>query len=245
VRVSETLGVFSIEDFLRSDELATVLAAVDDHKTWVPPDRLRQTDRSTSVHSVPGIAMDVTMRAYEPAGRIELTPLPDAVVGILTGAARRALPAVRRVFPAASGCEAWTYVEYGAGQYITAHVDHPIEVQPDSGTPPAEPVAIGELRVDESGAHVAGISVVLNDGYGGGGFYVETSSSSKLWRSDRPELVNEGADHTSDWFPEIPRTRWCARPAAGGAVLYGTQLIHGTEPVSFGVVRKVIGFFTQ
>jgi hypothetical protein len=245
VRASETLGLFSVEDFLEPEEIRQVLMLVEEHKYYVPYSELHQTERSKSVHSVPGVSLTDAMKAYEPAGRVELTPLPETINKILTNAVQRALPAVQRVFPTASGSEAWTYLEYGEGQHITAHIDHPIEVQPLVDSSHHSPGAVADIVIPEPGAHVAGISIVLDGRYSGGEFFVETSASPRLWRQDRPELANEGADYTSSWFPPIKRTRWHARPAAGSAVLYGSQLIHGTEPVSSGVVRKVIGFLTQ
>jgi predicted 2-oxoglutarate/Fe(II)-dependent dioxygenase YbiX len=245
VRVSETLGVFSVEDFLQPDELAQLLGLIEEHKARASNDQLRQVDRPTSVHSVPGVSLSETLKAYEPAGRVELTPLPDTILKVMDDAVGRALPAIRRVFPAATGSEAWTYLEYRRDQYITAHIDHPVEVQPDNEQSDGFLGPLGEMAITEPGAHVAGVSIVLADDYGGGEFFVETSASPRLWRDDLPELANEGADSTSDWFSAVRRTRWRVRPQAGGAVLYGTQLIHGTEPVTSGIARKMIGFFTQ
>lgn len=244
MRVSESLGMFSVESFLADHELADVIAQLDRRLEAATEVELSELDRPTSVHHVPGISLQDTMRAYEPAGRIELAP-PDGLVEILDAAAARALPAVQNVFPSAIGAEAWTYLEYGVGQHITAHIDHPIEWQPGDQKRRERPTRMGEVHIDHEGAHVAGISLVLNSSYEGGEFFVETSSAADLWRGDWPELAREGADYTSDWFPRVARTRWRARPSAGDAVLYGTQLIHGTEPITSGRVGKIIGFFVQ
>lgn len=187
----------------------------------------------------------MTMAAYEPHGRVEITPLPATAEKILADAVDRALPAVRRVFPSARRGEAWTYLEYGPDQHITAHIDHPVEVQPESAGRSNEPAEIGEVEIADDGAHVVGLSILLSDDFEGGDFVLETSSSPELWRDDRPEFTREGADHTSDWFPAVATTKWRARPSLGTAVLYGTQLIHGTDPVRQGCAKKIIGFLAQ
>ncbi|WP_424921996.1 hypothetical protein [Streptomyces sp. wa1] len=40
----------------------------------------------------------------------------------------------------------------------------------------------------------------------------------------------------------MPRTRWNVRSALGTALLYGSQLAHGTEPVISGRVAKFISW---
>jgi alkylated DNA repair dioxygenase AlkB len=226
VRVSESLGFFSIERFLTGDEVREILRVVQEHRDTLSQEELHETERATSVHYVPEVSLSMTMAAYEPHGRVEITPLPATAEKILADAVDRALPAVRRVFPSARRGEAWTYLEYGPDQHITAHIDHPVEIADD-------------------GAHVVGLSILLSDDFEGGDFVLETSSSPELWRDDRPEFTREGADHTSDWFPAVATTKWRARPSLGTAVLYGTQLIHGTDPVRQGCAKKIIGFLAQ
>jgi hypothetical protein len=245
VRVSESLGLFSIETFLTVEEVREILEIIREHSASLSPDELHETERATSVHSVPGVSLTATMAAYEPHGRVEITPLPATVQKILADAVERALPAVQRVFPSARRGAAWTYLEYGKDQHITAHIDHPVELQPDGKGDQNAPAAIGEVQIEDEGAHVVGLSILLSDDFEGGEFFVETSSAAELWRDDRPEFTREGADYTSDWFPGVATTRWRVRPALGTAVLYGTQLIHGTEPVRRGHAKKIIGFLAQ
>lgn len=122
----------------------------------------------------------------------------------------------------------WFYVEYNTGQYITAHIDR---VAPSPTTTPRQ---------------LAGVSVLLNDDFEGGPFFVETAGSDALWSEDAVgdlTFVHEGADLSAPWFTAVPRTRWLTAPAAGTALLYGSQLIHGTLPVTRGTVRKLISWF--
>lgn len=55
-------------------------------------------------------------------------------------------------------------------------------------------------------------------------------------------FTHDGADHSADWFRTMPRTRWNVRPAPGTALLYGSQVTHGTEPVRAGRERKFINW---
>jgi hypothetical protein len=51
--------------------------------------------------------------------------------------------------------------------------------------------------------------------------------------------VEEGLQSTA-WVAETPRTRWSTNAAAGVGVVYGTQLIHGVDPVIKGIQRKFV-----
>lgn len=234
--MGETLGLFSVERFVSRDDIDDILSRMERHKATLPPNLLSATRRTNSVHSVDGLSLEATMSAYEPAGRVEIEPLPEEVVAVLECALDRAKQAVMRVFPSASRGGEWIYIEYGPGQFITPHVDYALESLPTAGDGPA-----GGL-FDHSDVHVSGLSIALTDDYTGGEFFVETSAAPELWRRDRPHLVAGGADHTSDWFPRTARTRWTTRPTAGTLLLYGSQLVHGTLPVTRGVARKIIGF---
>jgi hypothetical protein len=223
VLLGETLGVASVEGFLDARARAEILAEMQLHLATLP-------ERTGSVHSVPGLALDDVLAAYEPAGRTEVTELPEAVVATLDAAADRAMPALRRTYGSAVSAGEWIYLEYGAGQYITPHIDYAVDDGAPDGTPDPP--------------HVAGIGVPLNDDYNGGEFFVETSASAELWQDDARDRIVRGADGTSSWFAAIPRTRWTCRPAAGTAITYGSQLTHGTLPVQSGRIRKIIGFLS-
>ncbi|WP_233518184.1 hypothetical protein [Streptomyces corynorhini] len=192
-------------------------------------------DRRTSIHEIPGHSAEQAMAVYEPAGRIEIPTIPEAADKLLGDAFERARPALSRVMPSITLCRPWTYVEYGVGQHITSHLDG---IAPDPLAWPRQ---------------IAGISVVITQADAGGGFYVETASSDRLWNGQTPDavangyadgmwLAHDGADNSATWFQQLPRTRWSVAPSPGTALLYGSQLSHGTLPVTAGRVAKFISW---
>jgi hypothetical protein len=175
------------------------------------------------------------MAVYEPSGRVEVAQIPAEAEKLLQGAFQRARPALSRVMPSGTACRPWTYVEYGPGQHITSHLDG---IAPDPLAWPRQ---------------IAGISVGISQPEAGGGFYVETAASDRLWHTrlsdssghnyaDGMWLAHEGADHSAAWFAEMPRTRWSVQPVPGTAVFYGSQLAHGTEQVQSGRAAKFISW---
>jgi hypothetical protein len=235
IHIAETVCTGSIEGFLSPadiEQLAGVMAA---HLADASPS-LYGAGRRTSIHEIPGHSAAQAMDVYEPAGRIEITTVPDAAEQILACAFNRARTAITRIMPSVTGCRPWTYVEYGPGQHITAHLDG-IAVDP-----------LGWPR------QIAGISVVILPCGDGGGFYVETCSSDLLWDRRMADtaggyaagmwLARDGADGSAGWFREAARTRWSTNPAPGTALVYGSQLAHGTIPVREGRVTKFISWLT-
>ncbi|MFI7548956.1 hypothetical protein ACIBQ2_04365 [Micromonospora sediminimaris] len=234
---SESLLVHSIEQFLTPMECQAICDAVDRQIT-ADGRAAFEGERAVSVHAVDGMSTRDVMELYEPAGRLELFPLPVGATTVLDEAARRALPHLRSLFPSGRRLTSWIYLEYGVGQYITPHIDMPFD------------------ETDPDHVKVAGVSITLNDGFSGGDFVVETCGSPDLWEEPTDGLrrvregdglrrVREGADHTTQWYKALPRTRWRTRMAAGGLVMFGSQLSHSTEPVTHGRIKKVIGFFTN
>ncbi|MFB6552700.1 2OG-Fe(II) oxygenase [Streptomyces sp. NPDC056405] len=231
IHIAETLTVSSIENFLTPEEITTLISTVDDA---LGDDGLRRfdTERTTTLHSIPGHTSEQAMAVYEPAGRLELHPSPETAAKILAHAVERAMPALRRALPALTSCREWMYVEYAPGQHITPHVD---------GIAPNPTDSVRQL---------AGISVVLEHAEDGGEFFVETTSHSALWSDQHggdgydPAMAftHDGADHSADWFRTMPRTRWSVHPGPGTALLYGSQVTHGTEPVRAGRERKFISW---
>lgn len=234
IHIAETVTTGSIENFLDTEErdlLATVM------RTFLTQDeRDRFGERRTqSIHEIPGHSPEQAMAVYEPAGRVEIPEIPAEAEDLLQRAFDRARPALSRVMPSITTCRPWTYVEYGPGQHITSHLDG---IAPDPLAWPRQ---------------IAGISVVISEAEVGGAFYVESSSSDRLWRTSLDHdpgsgyaggmwLAHDGADHSADWFAAMPRTRWSVHPAPGTALLYGSQLAHGTEPVASGRVAKFISW---
>ncbi|MFK0154286.1 2OG-Fe(II) oxygenase [Streptomyces sp. NPDC090493] len=231
IHPAETLTVSSIEDFLTPDEVTTLITTVD---SVLGDDGVRRfdTERTSTLHSIPGHTSKQAMAVYEPAGRLEIHPPPATAAKILAQAVERAMPALRRALPALTSCREWMYVEYAPGQHITPHIDG---IAPH----PADPVR-----------QLAGISVVLEHAEAGGEFFVETTSHPALWSDQHggdgyhPAMTftHDGADHSADWFRTMARTRWNVHPAPGTALLYGSQVTHGTEPVHAGRERKFISW---
>jgi hypothetical protein len=232
IHIAETLAVGSIENFLTADEIATLLAITDQA---IADDGLRRydTERASTLHSIPGHTSQQAMAVYEPSGRLEIHPSPAEAERILADAINRAMPALRRALPAFTACREWMYVEYRPGQHITPHLDglapHPTDYP----------------------RQIAGISVILEHATSGGEFYVETTSHPDLWNTDQPPtdgyhppmaFARDGADDSADWFRTMPRTRWNVTPQPGTALLYGSQLTHGTQPVADGRERKFISW---
>ncbi|MEU5554246.1 hypothetical protein ABZ738_31190 [Micromonospora sp. NPDC047793] len=235
IHIAETVAVGSIEGFLDAEERDRLAAVMNGFLT--DKGRVRfGSQRATSIHEIPGHSSEQAMAIYEPAGRIEVPRIPDQAENLLQRAFDRARPALSRVMPSITACRPWTYVEYGCGQHITGHLDG---IAPDPLAWPRQ---------------IAGISVVISEAEAGGAFYVESTSSDRLW-NDRLQhgaqehgyangmwLANDGADHSADWYTAMPRTRWSVTPAPGTALLYGSQLTHGTNPVTRGHVAKFISW---
>jgi hypothetical protein len=197
------------------------------------PDRFGER-RTESIHEIPGHTAAEAVSFYEPAGRVEVREIPDDAESLLQKAFARAHPAVQRLMPSITTCRPWTYVEYGPGQHITPHLDG---IAPDPLSWPRQ---------------IAGISIIISRPTAGGAFFVESTSSDRLWQHQCPDaadgyapgtwLAYDGADSAADWFRAMARTRWNVDPAPGTALLYGSQLTHGTEPVMQGRGRKFISW---
>jgi predicted 2-oxoglutarate/Fe(II)-dependent dioxygenase YbiX len=226
---TETLLVHSVEGFLTATECATICDVVDASLVELGRSTFAE-ERTTSVHAVDGMSTAEVMRHYEPSGRLELHPLPEKAQTVVDTAAERAMPHLASLFPSARRIGSWIYLEYQPGQFITPHIDLPFD------------------DTDPTHIKVSAIGVTLNDDYAGGEFFVESCGSPRLWRQESANglrLARHGSDMTAEWYRALPRTRWRVRPRAGDAVLWGSQLSHGTEAVSRGRVKKVIAFVTN
>lgn len=233
IHLAETLAIHSIEGFLGPREVKDLDIAMTNLLAREGARRY-DADRAATMHEVPGLSAQQAMTVYEPRGRIEVTELPDEVTAVLDAAMRAALPAIIRVIPSITTWRPWTYVEYGPGQHITPHVDG---IAPNPGTWPRQ---------------ISGMSVLISPADDGGDFAVETTGSPRLWASDRTPhasgydasmlFAHDGADNSSPWFRTLPRTRWSVNSARGTALLYGSQLTHGTDPVVTGRCRKFLNW---
>lgn len=237
IELNETLAVGSTEGFLTAAETASLAHIMDRFLLGDDGIDARATyghRRVHSIHEIPGHDTAVAMTTYEPAGRVEITEIPVDAEAMLQRAFRRARPMLARILPSVTSCRPWTYVEYAVGQHITAHLDG---IAPDPAAWPRQ---------------IAGISVTIEASEEGGDFFVETTSSQRLWNSELTgpvpgyaaamSFAHDGADNSSPWFATMPRTRWTVSPGPGTALLYGSQLAHGTTPVRSGHSRKFISW---
>lgn len=214
IHVSETLALQTVEHFLSPDELSQLRKIMD-------------------------IELDTT--GWAPRYQAEVIAAPPAAQDILRQAISRALPAISRAMPSIVAAAPWAYTELAVGQEVPTHLDG----IPDPGVAPRRLGRIG---------------VTLHDAEAGGEFYIETTSSPAIWTGDHlgqaegflpgtplarslPHAPGPDArphDAAPDWLTSSPRTRWITTAAAGTAVFYGSQAIHGVQPVRAGHLRKFV-----
>ncbi|MEQ4305097.1 hypothetical protein ABNF97_27575 [Plantactinospora sp. B6F1] len=219
-----TIMCYSVEGFLRPAEAAEICDEMDMHKAGLPQERVL-AGGGNSIHTVKNLTVEQAVQVYEPKGRVEVLELPPRVLDILGEAVSRNMPNICRAYPEVRTVGPWFYVEYEPGQFITPHAD-----QYKNKNAPEHP-------------KIGGLSVQLNDGFTGGEFYVETCGSPDIWtEADGETRLIRRANDSSEEFRSIPRTRWTSTPAVGTAFMYGSQLVHGTEPVTSGRIRKVISW---
>ncbi|CAL9634320.1 phytanoyl-CoA dioxygenase family protein [Streptomyces albus] len=216
----DSLKIGSVEGLLDQEEITHLQALISEGMG--DGSRFEVADRSRSVHSLAGEGLDRVKEVYEPEGRVEYDELDPAVTKILDDAVARRMSDLQRVFPSARRSMDWLYVEYGAGQYVTPHVDYPFnEIAPDR-------------------PKIAALGIVLQEPDSGGSFFVETGGGNELWNESGD--IKENANMHSPWFAEMRRTRWHVTCGVGDALCWGTQLVHGTEPVTAGRAGKFIGY---
>ncbi|MFF4223392.1 hypothetical protein ACFYZH_11080 [Streptomyces abikoensis] len=205
IHMTETLAVQTVEDFLTPEETAELTKILDDH---------------------------LTATGWVPARPSEGTTPPAAAQAILDRAMRRALPALRRVFPSAASTDPWLYHDLKPGDRIRPHV-HGV------GDPEARPQRIARVAFN------------LQDADSGGEFSLDTCSADALWSdatttgaggyAPGTRFVHEITARTGPVkLDSVPHTRWTCDPPPGTTVVYGTQLVHGVLPVVEGRVRKLI-----
>ncbi|MFJ9693135.1 hypothetical protein [Kitasatospora sp. NPDC101183] len=236
IHIAETLSIHTVEDFLGAHEVQQLNELMDLELAQRGRESFDDARLST-IHEVPGLTSELARALYEPAGRVEMTDVPAAAQAILNAALERSRAAIARNAPSVESHRPWIFLEYQAGQYISAHADG---IAPDPGAWPRQIAA-------------ASVAIELAPD-GSGGFYVETSGSEAPWTPASPKpvtgydarmrFISEGTDGSSDWFAAMKRTRWTAQPATGTLLVFGSQLVHGTEPVRVGRVRKFLTLLT-
>ena len=216
MQLAETLLVHSVEGFVSPAEAARILAQIDAVKEARGAAATQAGAEGKSVHRHHQLEAREIAAVFEPQGRVEIHDLPQPVVEALDGAFFRNIDRLRRVYPSATWPRAWTYVEYGPGQLCSEHAD-----------------GVG------AGYNVAACNVLLAGGFTGGEFFVDTCGSDQIWLPSDARL-GPASTYSNEWFRSIPKTRWTSAPAAGTAMFYGSQLVHGTLPVKSGSTKKVL-----
>ncbi|MGI5401293.1 2OG-Fe(II) oxygenase [Streptomyces sp. CA-135486] len=232
IHIAETLSIRTVEGFLTPTETERLNRVMDDALSSLGRDQYG-TGRRTTIHEIPGHSPAQAQEVYEPTGRIEMTEIPYEATALLDQALKHHMASITRTLPSVTSHRPWIYLEYGIGQYITPHADG---IAPDPLDRPRQ---------------IAAATVTLTDTQDtGGAFYVETAGSDILWADHEApaesgyapgmRFVHDGTDMSSPWFQTMPRTRWSVAPAPGAFVVFGSQLVHGTEPVRTGRVRKFL-----
>jgi hypothetical protein len=177
-----------------------------------------------SIHRVEGVNAEQVQRLYQPAGRVEMTALPASVTGLIDAALRSRSDDLRTLLPAAVGCSNWIYVSYGPGQWIAPHIDLP------------------ENEEEPWFPKLCGISVLLK-GAEGGEFFVDTGLNAGDWVAvDHGLRLAPGLGPPQPDGLEALANRWVVDAAPGDAILYGSEVRHGTRPVTAGRVHKLLSF---
>ncbi|MGW1076119.1 hypothetical protein [Streptomyces sp. NPDC002537] len=214
IHISETLAIQTVEEFLGTDETA----------------------RLTKI-------MDSEAAGWRPHRQAELLPAPALAQEILSLAAVRALPAIRRAMPSVAAIAPWSYTELAIGQCVPSHVD-------GIASPRTAPRRIGRIRV------------LIAEADEGGEFYAETTADPAPWTTTMlgvadgyvsgtplarslPHEVAEDPTPQDQWLAGTARTRWLTRAGRGVAVAYGAQLIHGVTPVVRGRARLFVTDLTD
>jgi hypothetical protein len=222
--LTEALLPYSIENFLTAEETAAIVDVMDRYKA-TNPERLEAGATGKSVHFSDTTAVTDLVGVYEPQGRIEVTvpQLPEQVAEIVEQAFFRRIEDVRRAYPSGAWPYGFTYVEYSAKQFFTAHTDGLTEAQ------------------------CAGFGVTLTNDFEGGEFCVETCGSNRLWTAGAggSPMLAPSSNSGAEWFRQMPRTQWSMRPRQGTAVFYGSALVHASKPVVSGTLKKVIAFISN
>ncbi|WP_354384148.1 hypothetical protein [Streptomyces sp. PvR034] len=214
ITLTETLAIRTVPGFLNPKEISDLTVLLDDH-----------------------LAATGWRSAY--VGE-ELDDLPARVHEVLDTAVARHLPQIRQVFPSAVGASPWQFIEFGPGEGAVRHLDG---IGPD---PLAHP------------RHVARIGVTIEDATAGGEFFIETGPGEAVWdtgleagphagyeagmrvtRIAPHDKISRGEQDTS-WIHTVNGSPTVLLASTGTAIVYGAQLIHGSNPVHQGRCRKFI-----
>ena len=215
--IYESFSILSVENFLHDNELLTInsmLSAFEKNN--------KVEFGKYSVHTSDKYSTKELSLAFEPNGRYEINNLPENVEAILNKALRRNLNSIKQIFPKVKRALPWNFLVYSENQFCNSHVDY-------------------IFKTETNETVYCGIGIVIASPICGGEFYIETSGSKNYINDGE---VGPNMNYTSEKFKEMKRTKWTADQPKGTAVIYGTQTIHGTNPVIKGKCKKIISWLS-
>lgn len=162
---------------------------------------------------------------YEPRGRAEGLAGPELDRQIDEIVMRR-LKEENAWLPDSFSLSPWFMFAYEAGQYIIPHADGSDYTEPDR-------------------KQLAAISITLEKAEAGGEFFVSLAPFTNDWSLGGHKRVRTGLDPTSSSYDFSQWPRWIVdNQAPGGAVIFGSEIVHGTLPVTTGRALKILSFVT-
>jgi len=211
----ETLSIHTIENFIGIDDVNKLIKLCNKGLEEANVDFGK-----SSVHTSDKFTTKKIASIYEPNGRSEFGKLSNNITEILDDAIKQNLHLIQNIFPNVKRALPWNYVEYKLNQYCTSHVDYICKTE------------LNEIVY-------AGIGIMLKTAKRGGEFYTETTGSPNF-------IINGEAapdlNYSNKKFVNMPKTKWVIEQSIGTAVLYGSQTIHGTNPVKQGKCYKLISW---
>jgi hypothetical protein len=158
---------------------------------------------------------------YEPRGRMEAHAGPQ-LNARLTELATKRLAELPGWLPDEFEFSSWFVFAYGPEQYIIPHAD-------------------GSSYLGGARRQLAALTLWLQVPDKGGEFYVHADPFVTDWSGD----IRTGLDPTTSTYEYSSTPRWTlGNLESGDAVLFGSELVHGTNAVVHGVALKVLGFIT-
>lgn len=208
----------TIPDFVPTNQLRTLIEACRHDIAGPAAPLIHHMD-------VEGEAIDLG-RLYEPKGRTHVVA-SLATNRFLDRIAYASLSLLASWLPGDFVLTPWYLFSYREGQFIIPHADG------------------AEYPTDPSRRQLAALSIWLDCPDEGGQFYVATCPFSNDWTHRDGEPLRVGLDPMSSNYDYSAAPRWhLSNFPAGSAVLFGSEVVHGTEPVIRGSALKALSFLT-
>ena len=215
--IYESFSILSVEKFLQNNELSSINSILNEVEK-----NYKVEFGKYSVHTSDKYSIKELSSAFEPNGRYEINNIPKDVELILNKALTRNLNTIQKIFPKVKRALPWNFLVYDKNQFCNSHVDY-------------------IFKTENNETVYCGIGIVITPAIFGGEFYIETSGSNNYIIDGE---VAADMNYTNEKFKKMKRTKWTVNQAKGTAVLYGTQTIHGTNPVIKGKSKKIISWLS-